>query len=463
MRETQGKINMKKTKSILSFLLSILLIISVGCTDNQAVIYDDYLESNSETTAEINKFQSGNEALSGELTIYTTYFNRQSVFPTLIEEFNKVHPNVKITLVGPEEETLSSEYVLQTTVELMSGKTADIIDLKHLPYYKYAKSGLFEDLYLYMEKDSNFNEEDYYMNIFDATKYESGLYAVPSAFLYPLCRLNKQIVKDLNIDISSYENISFNQIYEIYERGIEEGKASEDLLISKYYTNSFFDFFEYTQFIDEENNTASFNSTEFIAYLENVKNINWPKIADYNYVSSFNSIEMDDDNLMTYTVSWFTDSRFAKLFSKESEEVTRLIPIVSSNGYRLIQTADEGSLAIMSDSENKELAWEFIKFQIEEKDHSETVVGENYFKSGIPVNKKNARTLMEKAFGEGHTREIEEIEKWSSTLNTSNVMESNADLMFALNEICQEYYNDLITVEQCAKRVQERVEIYLKE
>ena len=457
---------MKKTKSILSFLLSILLIISVGCTDNQAVIYDDYLESNSETTTEINKFQSGNEILSGELTIYTTYFNRQSVFPKLIEEFNKVHPNVKITLVGPEEETLSSEYVLQTTVELMSGKTADIIDLKHLPYYKYAKSGLFEDLYPYMEKDSNFNEEDYYMNIFEASEYEGGLYSIPSAFLYPLCRLNKQIVKDLNIDISSYEHISFNQIYEIYERCIEEKKASEDLLISKYYTNTFFDFLEYAQFVDEANNIASFNSPKFITYLESVKKINWPKIADYNYANSFNSLEIDDDNLMTYTVSWFTDSRFTKLFSEESEEVTRLIPMVSSNGDRLVQTADEGSLAIMKDPKNKELAWEFIKFCVEEKDYTKIAIGVGegeYPFATYNINRKNNLQLLRNVFGEENKDFVTQVDRWCSELNLLDMHANNLSLQMVINEICEDYYKDLISAEECARRVQERVEIYLKE
>jgi len=459
---------MKNIKRNLACLLVLLLAFStVGCEDKQAAIYNKYIETISEelsNATETKEIQGSEKNLSGELVIYTNSFGHIYSTKMAAEKFNEVYPDVKITLVGSKDLVAGDEYTLQTTVALMSGKVADIIDLQYLPYYRYTKSGLFEDLYTYIEKDSEFKEEDYFTNIFKALEYEGGLYSIQFDFWYPICRLNNRIVKALDIDISSFEAVSFNEIHEIYMKSIEEGKAPEDLMISKFFTNGMFDPYEYPVYLDEANNISNFNSEGFIEYLKKVKEINWPiTINESEFIESFYSLEMDENSLMLTDVSMFIDSRMAEQFSKDSDEVTVFIPWISSDGKKPFQLSDDGPFAIMKDSENKELAWEFIKFHIQETDHSETVFRGNFLRGGIPINKKNARQLLEKSFGEGHEEDIEKIMQWCMSLDNYSMTTNNASLMFVLYEICQDYYNDLISAEECARRVQERVEIYLKE
>ena len=161
---------MKKIKLTLSILLTFLLIfVIVGCGDSQAEIYNNYIDDISGTTLEGDVARAG-EPLSGKLTIYGNGTNTMFWYKYWIEEFNKIYPNVKIELIGPELFVDIDEFTQQTTVLLLSGESADIINLDGLPYMSYAKSGIFTNLYTFMDKDTTFEKENYYTNIFEAIR-----------------------------------------------------------------------------------------------------------------------------------------------------------------------------------------------------------------------------------------------------------------------------------------------------
>lgn len=171
-----------------------------------------------------------------------------------------------------------------------------------------------------------------------------------------------------------------------------------------------------------------------------------------------------DDVFFLYGSFWGRSE--ANVYSRSNKRATKAIPITSSNGERLFQSSDYGPMAIMETSQNKELAWEFIKMQIEEfelSDYEFDGMEQDFFHGGIPVNKNNSRKLMEMTYGDGHEEEIKAIEDWTSQLNRHAMMTENSDLSYAIYHICEEYYTDLISAEECAKKVQERVYMFLNE
>lgn len=154
------------------------------------------------------------------------------------------------------------------------------------------------------------------------------------------------------------------------------------------------------------------------------------------------------------------------VYGKSTDEVTRDLPIVSSNGGKLFQISDFGPMAMLKNTPHAKQAWAFLKFQIGETDYSNAIVGGesgDFYRSGLPVNRKNALQLLENAFGEGHEQEIGEIMDWCAQLDSPHMMMGNTALIFVLQEISREYYNGLISAEDCAAKIQERVVTYLKE
>ena len=127
-------------------------------------------------------------------------------------------------------------------------------------------------------------------------------------------------------------------------------------------------------------------------------------------------------------------------------------------------------LAIPAASENKELAWEFLKFVVNTQEFPEKVtpyydpqVGmqlSNLYLSCIPLNRENFFRLGE-SLGWGE-RLLEQFDRYNQKLNARNPI--TYELNAALEQVRENYHTShLITAEECAQQMQERAEIYLKE
>lgn len=282
---------MKRVISLSLIIMAVLFLF--GCTnEEQAEIHDKFMEDISKVNASKSTDEASSDIadMKSELNLYTMNpDDPMSIYPGIIERFNEKFPDVKVNLVGPTRES-DDNYELLIAVTLMSGEKIDLVDLLLLPNFKYAKNGMFADLYQYMKNDPKIIMEEYYTNIFEAFEYNGSLYSMPFYFYYPACRLNNKVLQALGVDANEIESVDFNQIYEWYSLGIERGIASPDMMISKHEVNHFFDLFEFTAFLDERIDKVSFDSPEFIRCLEKVKNSKFPEsespgvgwIADFN-------------------------------------------------------------------------------------------------------------------------------------------------------------------------------------
>lgn len=461
-------------KKAISLLLICLFAAGLfGCSDGQDNIYNQFQNDSFDEGSiqnDLQNPQTAQEDLAGELTVYVSHTQRNILYEDMIQQFNAQHPKVEVILVGPETLGDPQAYELQATVALMSGDNIDLIDLQYLPYIKYSKSGLFDNLYTYMENDPDIVLENYFTNIFEAFEHDGGLYAVPLYIMYPACRFNNQVLQAIDVDISVYESVHFHQIYQWYEKSIREGTVPSDFLFSQYIENTIFDFFEYPVYLNQSADEASFDSLGFLTYLTQVNSINWRPANEIplggEWISSFHQLDISSDEFMLYCAANYTDPRFAAAYGKSTDAVTKDIPIVSSNGEKIFQAADCGPLAIMAGSPNKKLAWAFIKFQIRDigSDHAVLQGADaNFLRAGIPVNRKNARLLLAESFGEDHEQEINQIMDWCAQLNRHSMMVDNRALTSVIHEISEDYYHNLISAEECARQIQERVETFMKE
>lgn len=478
---------MKRTAMIfraMCLLLAALLCVSLpACKSEQDKFYDELVSGQEESmpasqaqSAGVSQAGEGKK-LSGELRIAMPI--RDEGIRRMSKSFMELHPDVKITFdcivddVGngiPDD--CENRYVQKTVTELSGGDAADIVDLAYVSFYKYAKTGLFEDLNELMANDPEINRDDLYTNILDAFEDAEGkLYALPPVFRFSVFLLNDYIMYEMDMDAEKEfeDGMSYQDLIDLYWKAVEDGVIKSGAERGGCYfaadqNKNYFDGYAFPMFLDEKNGEARFDTPEFIEYLKMTDTLpfqrtvkqggtypfNWPTFGPDDYFcQQLPAIPAHLGEIDHKTLAGSTGA----LFYKDRDGN---IPFTAS------------TLLAIPKGENAELAWEFLKFAIAEKDFPEKIdiydpvaYNESFlpYSQGVPINRKNYQKLYSAAFSPAL---MEKFDAYQQTLNIWGA--SSYELMANLMDILISYYdNHLISAEECAKQLQERAWIYMNE
>ena len=330
--------------------------------------------------------------LSGSLTIDTFYDYEQ--ISKYAEEFTALYPKVKIIVNNINTYGNFDSYKKWIDTSLKNNCCADIIDMAQISSEKYSKQGLLCNFYNFIAEDSSFNEDDYYMNVLKANEYCGGLYSLPFYFYYDVAFISKPLLNEAGI--KPPQKIDYKKTIEIYNKVIEytdyTPKIAPGILKSSFWEK------EFPLYYSFENGKADFNNLEFIEYLEKTKNIE----STYNpqngntFWDKTRIVHTDEFMKEEYVFCEEDITAWDVLyFITEWENLYSPIPIVNSKGDFHFYTY-QAEYAVTENCQNKELAWEFIKYCISEKPIPEKCNNENVkkyvlgnFHSRIPINVKN--------------------------------------------------------------------------
>ncbi len=401
------------------------------------------------------------DEIEGELMFYA----HPLMYDWLVQAFNKKYPNVKVTFShgSNSENALYLEYAMNVPVDLMSGTAGDVIDPSGLPYRKYGENNLLEDLYPFMENDPEFRKEDYYTNIFEGMEQDGKLWVMPGSFLEYLVRFNKTLLEDHQIKEPQGASVNYKELTDLFHK---IAPNNDKLIMAQYRCLMNLEGAEYTRYFDVKHGRVSFQSPEFVEFLNEMKRIDWPserevEIAGSRFYGWDYWDRAEENDLCLLIASDYTNKENVKVFYEHPSNLTSPIPLSVSNGdyYYLPYKA----LAIPSTSKNKELAWKFIRFSIEEKP-LELLQDSGAWKIiGMPINRNNTLKCLESVFGDGREEAVHTIDGWNSKLNTIGFFGESSLLYEEIKKITAEFYGGRMTAEECAKQIQERAEIYLKE
>lgn len=166
------------------------------------------------------------------------------------------------------------KYRSSINTELMSGKGTDIIAVEELAYAKYANKKLLADLGPLMDKDGSFKKADYFNKIFDAVKVNGKSYALPIYVVLNAVIGNEPLLQSSGITAGStgwtWE--------ELLNKGRQAAGANpqpipvltgkgKDALVTDIVRSS------YSRYVDPAAKKASFDSKEFIALLELIRDM----------------------------------------------------------------------------------------------------------------------------------------------------------------------------------------------
>lgn len=476
-----------------------LLLIATGCNQSDAQIYENARNgpsgSEEETASIYDEFREADTqmpqnpeagGLSGTITVSSYWdFNMRG----RIDAFQELHPDVEIIWEGRDYGDLVDEnyqdYRRRTATEMMAGTAPDIVDLAGMAYYQYARSGLLLDLYTYMKSDDSFHMEDYYSNIFEALEYKGGLYTLPFAFQYSIVYFSNPLSEAMGIDPADYQSIDYQEMLSLYNDAAVSGSIppTTDFLpgLDK---NRFFAE-EIYSFYDISTGEINFESDSFLRYLELTNTID---IRMENYLHRL-TFGVEDFMLSDYLFSLDSlNSIEAHNALLDYQYVGRPIPYISQNGNAVFETL-KFSYGITQSSLNKELAWKFLKFCIDEKTpppegdydaYTEYMLG---FEGWIPVNIANFRNLFRLsakselqlylddpqstvAVKQGDHDQILDayIEEVHRMNQGRNCVAADNDLMDVIQIDLENFYNyQLHTAEETAKIIQDKITTYMNE
>ena len=456
--------------------------------------------------------------LSGELVIRTSLQSTADHLYWLAREFMELHPNVTVLLdydrknneyrSSAESKMKKNSFYTNLRMELASGEADYLIysatlDLDFTPL---ARSGLLEDLWTYWENDPDIRDEDYFMPVIESFEVDGMLPVLPYSFYLTGGCFNKSYLEELGVDLSVLQLVDSDDILDWYER-LRETHPDLQLFFTAPGKDGLF-VPEIVNYIDLENNTASFDSPEFLTFLERTQDVindepiqdivgwgNWyymEMALNYDetgeisspFVQSITSakkvVTSSRDSFCTVAQVNIYDT--ISMFQQSYDYLAGPYPVLSTNGHLGIY-ADHGEFMMPASMKNKELAWEFMKYCISEREDL-TFNGYDDFAStatfftqfGIPVNKSNYGRIAEESveqvkFVNGNGYEVLDFEPvngeeivafMDEVLSHSpvNIGKYNVDVQEFLDEY---YVNELITAEECADKIQGRAEIWLNE
>ncbi len=471
-------------KKFISLFLSISLILLVACSDEQADIYSAHMTMTDTENEEIteDEFKITEDGFSGTLEISAYSGGDGATWYDLILGFKELHPNVKIILngeiiednsdIGNETDNSNLDYLSYSNklkIDLAAGEGPDLIIGNFDFASEIAKSGLLADLYSFMESDETFNKEDYFTNVFEAAENYGGLYKMPTTFLpNAYYRFNVEILESVGVDPEAIEIADYEFVYDVYNKAVANGEFKALKYIDKYgaWGKQLGMRSEYIASFDLENNTANFDTPTFRDCLETVYNYNASPTPRGNITRGMIINILGDE---TYFAEILTGEDFFSVSSViEHENATRAYPMLSSSGELTI--SGRPYMSIPSTTKNAALSWEFIKYCIAESEKVERYVdsglwnGDRFF-DAIPINKANAEKYIDKTFN-GYKEEY--AQEFKVLLEEMGELKLNLDLSFhqlALtnNETIYEYFDDLISLDECIKALQDRTDIYFGE
>lgn len=428
------------------FLMCVLLLIACGAERDETKDTDlEKMAENNADTGTGDSVESKPEALTGELTLMVWLSYARDVWQPVADAFMEEHPGVTIKIDAPSPEDDQNEIFLQKyNTRIMTGDGFDIVDTSVTGMEKYGgEQGLFVDLYELMDADKEFRREDYFSCIFEPMETDGKLYELVYSVQPLYVWLNKRLLGRAGLEYTE-ETISFIEMYELYEK-VRESEGERIFLTDSMYGYEGMSAYEDGYFV--RNNQI--DSDEFREYLKMRHELYYTSESRTSW--SDGTIRINDDVLcrvgdaLRLPYSNLVDAAFT-----ETEDVTGAVVYEGMHGERYFYNPD--ALAISSFSENKELAWEFLKFVVSNRESESTE------SSRISPNREKVVSMCEGMKPEVSERLMRDIE----LIDTAAFRDSS--LSFSQQSVYDDYFlNNTITAEECCKELASRVYLYMNE
>lgn len=454
----------KKTDLILFHLSSAGLfeeeIINLRVMDDTIEIIDNY---HGLSNTEITRIQKGE---SNKNIITLAAMNLSAEDNEIIAEYNR-KGNIEIKPVIYSDGNNLIDGYDRLKLDIVQGEAPDLFFTDGIDYEILAKSGALENLYDYMDKDSELGRKDIAQSLMSAYEEEGKLYTLAPSFNIFTMWGGKSVVK-------GRQGINLFELEEILSENGKDISAIFGLGGSDETPLRSLTAMELDSFINWEESTCDFKGEGFKHLLELSKEYKGPAIQSGIY----SSIQNRD---ILFTMSIVDSVEDVAMQSKFYGEEVEFIGYPTDYGYGSAISAIK-SVAMNSQSDNKEAAWDFIKYYVKSYDSTKAVrfpsykpnfddyikksTIEEYFEEDgnkIPIYKDSYSEPNVGSFGITKASD-EDVKKTLELIeNTTKKREYVTEIQNIIEEEAEPYMQGQKTFEQVSEIIQSRVQVFLNE
>lgn len=406
--------------------------------------------------------------MKGELSV--SVYQSEEWLDMAVQMFEKKYPDMKVTVTPfytGEDSTVvenggeslvdrpagqtKEDYATWLNTQLISGDAGDIVITSDgLAVDKYRNMGVFEDLAPYLAGSKEFNDDDYYMNIFEAYKTESGaLYQFPvSAMACPLYMFDTRVVEESGTRdqiegkaLTWQEAVKLAQ--QMYDNSSLSGVAMPEArtILGNIFTK------EVVDSVDYDNGQVNLKADELKEVLD--------AFDEFGY---YNIYAWDPDSIRVFGLDYTADVENASMVLTNNEYVAAQWK--QSDGKVHLSPYFTKDFGINSKSENKALAWEFLRFLL--SDDVQTLPSFPY--AGINKNGLKARVenYCETAgVADQSDAYLKLVGSWIACIDGYEA--EDTDLIQIGDGILSEYMDGSLSEDEAIDEVKFRLEQYLSE
>ena len=439
---------------------------NIFCVDN-GIDYETYSDSKPERNyISAMHLKKADEAILKELNsrniITLAGINIDNNYFSKIQKFNKTYKDYLIVATDYSQYNISMyddspgdpTGLNKLRTDISQGNIPDIIlrddsfDINIL-----LKNDILADLNDMLRNDPDIDMSDLAENILDTCKYNGKLYAVPYMFSLTTLTVPEKCIKNKDM-------LTYNEFFSLADRfgdsmriGCTRDQIS-NLLFSSYINDNF----------DFEKSKCNFETDIFKSILEKTKeyipenikyNVNNGSQTTPEYLFNLNSISK------LYSFYYYlTDTDYKHVLNS-----LKGIPSLSDTAALInIDTY----LCITDSSENKEGAWKFIKFFIDDKE-DEYINKSDLMSIFCSENKKSIYSSVSYMTDEQFTNSSQsDTEKFNTDLKTLcyGKFINNSNFSEILKITCEQadmFYNDKLSTNETISAIQSKTELYLSE
>ncbi|ADZ19715.1 Sugar-binding periplasmic protein [Clostridium acetobutylicum EA 2018] len=413
------------------------------------------------------------------LTIYALAYNGKLNYDieAIVNGFKQKYPNIKLNIVkfnldgGGYEKY--NEKILSDT---LAGGGPDIIyfNPEETNARAFQKSGMLEDLKPYIEKDKDFNKEDYNSKLLNAGMYKGKLTFIPTDYCIPAYITTKELLEKNNIKIT--ENMSQNDFMKSLSGYISNAKSTngktlfaKSIDVGDFIASSGFECVNY------ENKKMYFDTKEFKDIMENYKKI-------YNSTPKKTNNESGEEGLQGIkngSTLFSTDNGYTcgvEFFESEStiKGLTGQTQVINSfptyNGGNKTIAIAEDLIGMSKTTLNKKAAYDFIKIALSEKiqcdnrgytppinKKSQIDIKNKYLNEEVGKNDKENKVILNKLSDDFNKY----YDRVTNNIDEVRILDTNVDKL--IKECMTPYFENKSSYDSALKTLENKVKLYINE
>ncbi|MBR1566387.1 MAG: extracellular solute-binding protein [Oscillospiraceae bacterium] len=413
----------------------------------------------------------------------------------MIIDFNRINPEYRIEVTDYSEYAANADAkegndagLTKLNTEILSGNVPDMLCLNGLNYRQLASKGVLEDLYPYIENDSELKREDFFPNVLKALEVDGKLCSTVSGFY-----INSAIgAASVVGDEPGWDYDAFNAAL----ASMPEGCTAFDQYVTRDGILSICLALDMADFVDWNSGKVSFDSPEFIQLLRFADS--FPSEFDWeNY--DWSSEESSENRLaqgkqmLVQTSAYSIDDIFYNNYTQFLGGKITYIGYPTAHGTGNMISFSDSGYAMSSKTPYKDACWQFLRgfltkdYQVsnvyslpsrldvfDERAEEATTIQYQKNEEGqflldddgekIPIvrstmwNKDTQKAEEIYALTEDQVQQIREL-----ILTTTKVADYDQAILDIVTEQAAPYFAGQKTAEEVAKLVQSKANIYVNE